>query len=654
MKNPSNYVRDDNAREKKEMRYMARELLAELGHPLRTPVKEDEENEDFYSEINAPFDDMESNIVQNPHDNISDDNLRKFDDAFESGQSVSEFKENSGNSTFNLINELGSNMTEDYYEPDIPYEDMENDIAQNLYSDRSDNEIISIDEAFEKDEDVSSSERTNETIQSERSSSADENFSNVVMQDSNSISNEDINTKKTSAKVEKTKYIDNGFLPMQLAERFIAKNPMFKLNGGRMYMYGFNGSYCYSEISEEQLSDVVFRFFKDRFMNETPGFVVQVTKSVRIQLECVSKDTIRKYESRYVACRNVIIDLENDRLIPHTPDILLRYYLDVDVDFNNRNCPVFDQLIEDMACGREDVVKAIHQMIAYCTFPTDFKKAFFVMIGPPNSSKSLLGNLIQSLYSANAVCNECLQDLGKNFRSGNYAEARLNFDGDLPCTPINPKEVGILKKILGGERIMSEAKYQQSYATDTDCKFLFASNFKLMLKSPDSAFLFRLHVIPCDNVVDAEEMDLLLPEKLKDEKTAIFTKIYKWYKDLKKSNYKFCDCVSNEEYCKTYVKDEFSQVSFVLDDFMKDCFEVTGESTDFVSTETIKQVFVWYSKQKMIDIRIPGFEQRFSSFIKENFSDSVYNTRHGRDKTRGYAGIILCVDPINYSNNSPS
>ncbi len=169
-------------------------------------------------------------------------------------------------------------------------------------------------------------------------------------QDPDSINTEDINAKKTSAKVEKTKYIDNGFLPMQLAERFIAKNPMFKLNGGRMYTYGFNGSYCYSEINEEQLSDVVFRFFKDRFMNETSGFVVQVTKSVRIQLECVSKDTIRKYESCYVACRNVIIDLENDRLIAHTPDILLRYYLDVDVDFTNRNCPVFDQLIEDIKC----------------------------------------------------------------------------------------------------------------------------------------------------------------------------------------------------------------------------------------------------------------------------------------------------------------
>lgn len=644
MKNPSNYVRDDNAREKKEMRYMARELLEELGHPLRTPVKEDEENEDFYSEQNAPFDDMESNIVQNPPDNISDENLREFDNAFESDQSVSEFKENSGNRTFNLFNELDSNMTEYYDEPDIPYEDMENDIAQNLYNDRSDDEIASVDEAFEKDEEV----------YPEISSSADKNVYNTVLQDAGYTKTEDLNAKKASAKAAQTKYIDNGFLPMQLAERFIAKNPMFKLNGGRMYMYGFNGSYCYSEINEEQLSDVVFRFFKDRFMNETPGFVVQVTKSVRIQLECVSKDAIRKYESHYVACRNAIIDLENDRLIPHTPDILLRYYLDVDVDFTNRNCPVFDQLIEDMACGREDVIEAIHQMIAYCTFPTNFKKAFFVMIGPPNSSKSLLGNFIQSLYSTNAVCNESLQDMGKNFRSGNYAEARLNFDGDLPCTPISPKEVGILKKILGGERIMSEAKYQQSYATDTDCKFLFASNFKLMLKSPDSAFLFRLHVIPCDNVVGAEEMDLLLPEKLKIEKTAIFTKIYKWYKNLKKSNYKFCDCVSIEEYCKTYVKDELSQVPFVLDDFMNDCFEVTGESKDFVSTETIKQVFIWYSKQNMIDVRIPGFDQRFSAFIKENYSDNVYKTRHGRDKTRGYVGIILCIDPANYNNDSLS
>ena len=326
----------------------------------------------------------------------------------------------------------------------------------------------------------------------------------------------------------------------------------------------------------------LFEQYKALFMREQPGLALQVCRSIRLQLKGIPEEAIMKYEARYIAVRNAIIDLKKNRVINHTPRILLRYYLDLDVDLDNSYCPTFISFIKDAASERGKVVKSIYEMLAYLIFPTEFRKAIFCIIGPPNRGKSIISGLLQSLFSNGCVFNESLCDLGKNFRSGNYAEARLNIDGDLPNKVIGEKEIGILKRISGGDRIVSEVKYQQSYSTDTECKFLVCSTHKLMLKSPDDAFLYRLHVIPFDNPVPRDKMDLGLSQKLEKEKTGIFTVIYKWYKLLKNNVYKFSDCVGINEYCSVYDKSQNSDLPSVIDDFFNEHFEVTGVNNNFV------------------------------------------------------------------------
>ena len=438
-------------------------------------------------------------------------------------------------------------------------------------------------------------------------------------------------------------YVDNGTSPMLVAERFIKENSIFKLNS-RLYLYHFDNKPCYTEISDETLCEVLFEQYRDLFMREQPGLALQVCRSIRLQLKGTPKEAIIKYEMRYIALRNAIIDLKKDRVIDHTPDILLRYYLDLDVDLNDSDCTHFKSFINDAASNKNSVVKSIYEMLAYLIFPTEFKKAIFCIIGPPNSGKSIISVLLQSLFSDDCVSNESLCDLGKNFRSGNYAEARLNIDGDLPNKVIGEKEIGILKRISGGDKIVSEVKYQQSYSTNTECKFLVCSNHKLMLKSPDNAFLYRLHVIPFDNPVPRDKMDLRLSKKLEKEKTGIFTVIYKWYKLLKNNSYKFSDCVDINEYCSVYDKSQNSGLPSVIDDFFNEHFEVTGADNDFVPSSEIERLFRFFCQQNQMDFLIPGFTQRFSRFIGECYGEEIRNVRRGSNKARGYCGMRLITE----------
>ena len=91
----------------------------------------------------------------------------------------------------------------------------------------------------------------------------------------------------------------------------------------------------------------LFEQYKALFMREQPGLALQVCRSIRLQLKGIPEEAIMKYEARYIAVRNAIIDLKKNRVINHTPRILLRYYLDLDVDLDNSYCPTFISFIKD-------------------------------------------------------------------------------------------------------------------------------------------------------------------------------------------------------------------------------------------------------------------------------------------------------------------
>lgn len=334
-------------------------------------------------------------------------------------------------------------LTNDASSPDIPWDDMEeicvNAPCQNLLVNEAGFDEYERDK-FDDDFDNESSLSTNCVGIDDKSCDNDPDTSK----------NEIVSEANTKA----PKYVDNGTSPMLVAERFIKENSIFKLNS-RLYLYNLDSKPCYTEVSDETLCEVLFEQYKALFMREQPGLALQVCRSIRLQLKGIPKEAIIKYEARYIAVRNAIIDLKKDRVINHTPKILLRYYLDLDVDLDNSYCPTFISFIKDAASEKGKVVKSIYEMLAYLIFLTEFRKAIFCIIGPPNSGKSIISGLLQSLFSNGCVSNESLCDLGKNFRSGNYAEARLNIDGDLPNKVIGEKEIGILKRISGGDRIVS-------------------------------------------------------------------------------------------------------------------------------------------------------------------------------------------------------
>ncbi|MCI7102481.1 MAG: DUF5906 domain-containing protein [Faecalibacterium sp.] len=163
-----------------------------------------------------------------------------------------------------------------------------------------------------------------------------------------------------------------------------------------------------------------------------------------------------------------------------------------DEDDEDAECPVFDEFLDTITEGREELKERFMMALGYLLIEPSNGKYFFVMGYAPNSGKSILGNFIQKLYPENSVSNLSLGELGGKFETESLLYSRINISLDLPQEVLNASAVSKLKRITGGDSLEIQRKNQGSLKLDHNMKFLFATNFPLRIESSDPALFDRI------------------------------------------------------------------------------------------------------------------------------------------------------------------
>jgi len=101
-----------------------------------------------------------------------------------------------------------------------------------------------------------------------------------------------------------------------------------------------------------------------------------------------------------------------------------------------------------------------------------------------------------------------------------YAPARLyakkaNFRSDIPADSI--KNTGMLKEIIGGDKIWANVKYKQPFEFEPKAKHYYAANQLPKIGESDEAFFRRVMLLPVPTTVPEEDRDPHLTKKLVEE-----------------------------------------------------------------------------------------------------------------------------------------
>lgn len=408
-----------------------------------------------------------------------------------------------------------------------------------------------------------------------------------------------------------------------------------RVRNGSVYLY--NGQF-YRKLNNDQLKSLILDVLREELeVDGSSRQLASVAAAVIAEPGIEVRD--ENIPTRGLCLQNCVIDLDSMTCGNHSPTYFFTIQLQVSF-MGPLPTPVMDRFVYQIAGGDPVLIQRIWEMIGYCLNPQDNRaKRFIVFQGPGNTGKSVLGSLLASFYSDDAVGSVDAFKIGDRFALSALVSKALNISMDLPNSALNDQSVGVLKQITGNDLVQVEEKYKTPYAARINCKMIFGTNHQIRTNSFDAAFLRRVLLIPFANPIPKHQQDTCLLDKLKQEKSGIFYKAIGAYSQLAANNYMFS---GDEVFDLLNVKQTGEQVidqDTLIEQFIER--HVVVFPGGFVPTETLHMAYLQ---------EVPGGienRQRFSSIFNKIILQKGIPAKNDKSRVggqgpfNGYKGIML-------------
>lgn len=167
--------------------------------------------------------------------------------------------------------------------------------------------------------------------------------------------------------------------------------------------------------------------------------------------------------------------------------------------------PVFSKYMEDWFPGDLSTVRLLLRFMGY-SMTTDYsKQKFCFFYGPTRAGKGSIARLLCGLLGSGNYCSGDYTMLDNNFKTiGIHNKLCVCFEEVEGSASEHEKRMGYLKKLLGGERVLFEAKYGQPFEDDVTAKFILQSNEPPNYQDKGHAVRSRMIVVGFEKSFEAE------------------------------------------------------------------------------------------------------------------------------------------------------
>lgn len=212
-------------------------------------------------------------------------------------------------------------------------------------------------------------------------------------------------------------------------------------------------------------------------------------------LDILVKKSSKPSDSRYIAFKNGVYDIVEDKLIEFTPDLIIMNKIDCDYNPAAYH-ELLDKTLNKIACNDTAVRALLEEAVGYCFYRRNELRKSFILTGEKRNGKSTYLAILKELLGDENTVALDLNELGDRFSSASLFGKLANIGDDIADDFIpNP---AIFKKIVSGDWIKGEKKGQNEFFFKPYCKLLFSANAIPRMKDKSGAVLDRLVIIPFD------------------------------------------------------------------------------------------------------------------------------------------------------------
>ena len=408
-----------------------------------------------------------------------------------------------------------------------------------------------------------------------------------------------------------------GFLFDVFARYMVANKHIVRIDGD-MHVYR-NGIYV---AGEEALESAM--------IDEIPNLKKTQRAEVLAYLPLIGLDTYKESDVQYVAFNNGVLNIITNEFSDFTPDKVItnkiphNYRPDAKSD-------LLEKTMRKLACNDDSVEALLYEALSYSLLRRNELRKSFFLLGDKHNGKSTFLDLLSTMLGEENVSNLDLADVGSEFKTAEIAGKLANIGDDISDEFMS--NTSIFKKVVSGEAMTVNRKYQKPITMTSRAKFYFSANSlpRLGRGKDTGALVDRMIVIPFNASFSKKDPDFdpFIKYKLREEAVieALIVKCISHLRDVM-ANEEFTRCELVESEIKEF---EVSNNPIIL--FFDDLEE---EDYLYDPTDIVYKKYTGFCYSNNVQ---PVSNIEFSKQIRKRFNLEVKQRRDGKERKRYYVKI---------------
>lgn len=345
----------------------------------------------------------------------------------------------------------------------------------------------------------------------------------------------------------------------------------------------------------------------------------------------------------YIPVKNGLIDIKaymagkRKVLRKHTPDLF--YTGCLDVNFNKQaTMKHWPEFMSQTFNNDETLILVTQEFFGYCFDPKLRLQKCLLLQGEGANGKSVVLDTIVNLLGEDNVSSVGLEHFGKQFSLYATLGKFANVAADLET--LNKVSEGAYKKYVSQDVMQFERKNCDPFSTRPTARLIMSANQEPRFNDRTNAAWRRMMLIKCENVLEEDDQDCKLSDKIKDDD---LEGILIWALEGLKRLYEkeqFTASPQMKEWLDEYKADNNPHL-----EFLKENYEVNG-AKELPS----KEVYEAYKGYMEDNGRKPLGERLFGKIVKKHFKcEKVRRQRTFNSKITKvyyYVGIDHIYIPI--------
>jgi len=320
---------------------------------------------------------------------------------------------------------------------------------------------------------------------------------------------------------------------------------------GQCLLVRVNGDYyrwqgtCYEPVNRDQLRGWLYGHFGDRTVS-TPtsggGVKVQKLKLNRHVIDDlddvlrskvythvpagVSEPFLKKSGASVSLARNVIfkngmLDVDNDRLTPLTPDLFVTSTLPYSYNPGYK-CELFLATVNTIFGGDDQRLALLQEWFGYNLIASNHMQAMMFFFGRPGSGKSTLANVLAAMLGPGRCCAMKVEDFAGDKHGTTKLIAKYGVIMSESRTTARTdcdRLLQMWKAVTGDDLISVRPMYHAPIDARLFCRLTYVANEAIVFNDPDRALAERLNLLYFDRQFrkDPKILDRDLGHKLLTE-----------------------------------------------------------------------------------------------------------------------------------------